>query len=433
MPKKNIQGGRNEQKVQLQTVVCQIRSGQEQVTDRRTFRQGRVPANGAGFLVLRSGARPSAGKAGRGAGAQRGEAAERGAASAHAAASERRARAAWSPDAEPRAGEPIQRPSAGEGVEEGEKEEKEGEVLPRPEKQATLGGGGRNRTPNRRPAPGLGPARVRTPGRGGRLSASQKRAAASQGARAGAPRGQGARRAPPGPGPRRRRRGPGPARTYVGPSCSRGAAPRLRGSAGRARGGAAEVAAAGPGCASLGSGRRARGRLQPSCCCPGRRRPVQVLCCCAALGTADRPLRPPSGPAAPPQGRARLGPTNRRRGSPGAALREVVTNARDLARSRQRSRLRNKPGQQSRESSVLPRASRGVGPGAPALALREGEQEGVRGRAARPGVTSSWGHWERGTVLSSKRKFRWPRVTPGSHSVPCRGKPVTMEGDTIML
>lgn len=81
------------------------------------------------------------------------------------------------------------------------------------------------------------------------------------------------------------------------------------------------------------------------------------FCCCAALGTADRPLRPP-------QGRARPDRTNRRRGRPGAAPREVVTNARDLAPGPARAQVRNKPGQQK--------------PGAQRRG--EGEREGGRER-----------------------------------------------------
>lgn len=125
----------------------------------------------------------------------------------------------------------------------------------------------------------------------------------------------------------------GPARTYLGPTCggtaAKAAGTRLGGARrgpARWRFGAAEVAAA--------PGRRARGSgpVQPSCGhTAGRRRPVSLLLLLCSLGTADQPLRPPGRPAPGPR---QPRPTNRRRWGPGAALREVVTNARDLAPSR---------------------------------------------------------------------------------------------------
>nr|XP_054102402.1 translation initiation factor IF-2-like [Callithrix jacchus] len=115
------------------------------------------------------------------------------------------------------------------------------------------------------------------------------------------------------------------------------------------RPGAAEVAAAGPGCAASPSGPRtagaepdpALGSLRPG-------RPVQVLLLlCSSQQLIGRSARRRAPPSRPEPCRARPGPTNRRRGGPGAALREVVTNARDLAPGPRRAPLRNKPGQQN--------------------------------------------------------------------------------------
>lgn len=147
------------------------------------------------------------------------------------------------------------------------------------------------------PAEGVrGPAAARG-GRGGQRSA--RTAAGGQGARVGA--------APP--------RRPGradaarPHPHLRGPDLRRGRHETAGGRRGGRRG-AAEVAAA-PGTAGTGPGR-------PSCrCAAGRRRPSRCLCCCAALGTADPPLRPPGRPApGPRQARPHQSVASRARGRP---------------------------------------------------------------------------------------------------------------------
>lgn len=219
-----------------------------------------------------------------------------------------------------------------------EEEEGKEEVSPRPKKQATSGEEAETKhsTAARRrssarprsaprpagPAEGVrGPAAARE-GCGGQRSA--RTAARGQGARVGA--------APP--------RRPGradAARPHLhlrGPDLRLG----LHETAGAWRGGrrgAAEVAEA-PGTAGAGPGR-------PSCCCAaGRhRRPPRCLCCCAALGTADRLLRPPRPGAAP-------GPAPPIRGAagPGPPCERLSPTHVTWRRPRRLSQVRNKPGQQ---------------------------------------------------------------------------------------
>lgn len=109
--------------------------------------------------------------------------------------------------------------------------EEEEEVPPRPGKQATLRGGGRNQIPNRRPAPGLGPAQVcaaalvRTRGHrasreGGRCGGSAERKPESEARKDGCQRAGSAGRGSAASATRTSGLGPSPTRTYVGRTCS---------------------------------------------------------------------------------------------------------------------------------------------------------------------------------------------------------------------
>lgn len=185
----------------------------------------------------------------------------------------------------------------------------EEEEVPSPaRKQATLEG--RRQKPNTQPPPragarpGPGPRGSLGPHpgaqdalRGGPPGGSARSKQETTERRDGGPRAGSAGRGSATGQVRTSGRGPGPTRTYVGQNCSadrRDGAGDWVGGDGHGRRGAAEVAAA-PRTAGAG-------RASPPVAAPlAAAGPSRSFCCCAALGTADRPLRPAVRPAPGPR------------------------------------------------------------------------------------------------------------------------------------